>query len=81
MMAADVSMNMPMTNRAALTPRRNKPGDCRMSLSHRPIASGMPARVIKNAKSPALAMMNMMTALEITDLRNTAIRSDHLSSR
>ena len=38
------------------------------------MASGMPARVIKNANSPALAMMNMITALLITDLRRISIQ-------
>ena len=81
MMAAEVSMNMPMTNKAAFTPKRNQPGDCKMSLSHRPIASGMPARVIRKANSPALAMMNMITALEMTDLRSTANKSAQRNSR
>ena len=81
MMAALVSMNMPMTNSAALIPSRNSMGDCSTASSQRPMASGTPARVIKKANSPALAMMNMITALEITDLRSTTIRLAILISR
>ncbi len=32
-----------------------------------PIASGMPARVNRNANEPALVITNMITALGITD--------------
>jgi hypothetical protein len=78
MMAALVSMNMPMMNSAAFTPSRKKPGDCSTALSHTPMASGTPARVIRKANSPALAMMNMITADEITDLRRMVYRSRRL---
>ena len=40
---------------------------CSTSYEPAPIASGTPARVIRKANSPALAMMNMITAEEITD--------------
>ncbi len=81
MMAALVSMNMPMTNSAALTPSRNQAGLFSTSASQLPMASGMPARVIRKANSPALAMMNMITALLITLFLNTGTRSAQPSSR
>ncbi len=81
MMAALVSMNMPMTNSAAFTPSRNQCGDCGVCSSQWPMASGTPARVIRKANRPALAMMNMITADEITDLRSTAARSCRPISR
>ena len=81
MMAALVSMNMPMMNSAAFTPSRNMVGDCSTASSQRPIASGTPARVMRKANSPALAMMNMMTADEMADLRRMAYRSLILISR
>jgi len=43
------------------------------------MAAGTPARVIKKANRPALAMMNMMTALDSTDLRRMAARLVRLS--
>ena len=75
MMEALVSMNMPMTNSAAFTPSRNMPGLFSTLSSQWPIASGTPARVIRKANRPALAMMNMITADEITDLRRITARS------
>jgi hypothetical protein len=45
------------------------------------MASGTPARVIRKANSPALAMMNMITALDNTDLRRMMARSASLISR
>ncbi|MDT4834257.1 hypothetical protein FQZ97_678910 [compost metagenome] len=74
-------MNMPITNSAAFTPSRNQPGDCNTLVSQMPMASGMPARVMRKANRPALAMMNMITALESTDLRSTVMMSFTLSSR
>ena len=74
-------MNMPITNSAAFTPSRNHRGDCSTSLSHSPMASGTPARVMMKANRPALAMMNMITALEMTDLRSTGSTSLNDSSR
>jgi hypothetical protein len=62
MMAALVSMNMPIRNSAAFTPSRNRPGFAAPRSSQWPMASGTPARVIRKANSPALAMMNMITA-------------------
>ena len=75
MMAALVSMNMPMMNRAAFTPSRNMAGLCNTCSSQWPIASGTPARVMRKANSPALAMMNMITADEMTDRRSTGNKS------
>ena len=72
MMAALVSMNMPMMNSAAFTPSRNSRALAAPPASQAPIASGTPARVIRKANRPALAMMNMITADEITDLRRIA---------
>jgi len=69
MIEAEVSMNMPITNSAALTPSRNMPPEVRCAFRKSPMASGTPARVIRKLKRPALAMMNMITAEEITDLR------------
>ena len=63
------------------TPSKNSAGDCSTASSQRPMASGTPARVSKKANSPALAMMNMMTAEEITDRRITAARSRRPISR
>ena len=68
-------MNMPMTNKAALTPNKKYTGDCSTSCNQAPMAAGTPARVIMNANKPALAMMNMITALEITDLRRMVYMS------
>ena len=81
MMAVLVSMNMPMTNRAALTPIKKSEGDFNTDSSERPIASRTPARVIRKANRPPLAMMNMITALEGTDWRRTVYRSRKLISR
>ena len=81
MMAALVSMNMPIKNSAALIPSKNIPGDFSTSCSQRPIASGTPARVIKNANRPALAIMNMITALDSTDFVKILDRSANLISR
>ena len=67
MIAAEVSMNMPITKRIALTPNRKLALESSTVVIQLPMASGMPARVISNAKRPAFAMMNMITALEITD--------------
>ncbi|MNG33397.1 hypothetical protein D3C84_1196390 [compost metagenome] len=72
MMAALVSMNMPMTKSAAFTPSRKYAGDFSTSCSQWPIASGTPARVIRKANRPALAMMNMITDEDSTDLLSTA---------
>ena len=47
MIDADVSMNMPMTKSAALTPSRNRTGDCSHSTRNAPICPGTPARVIR----------------------------------
>ncbi len=47
MIDADVSMNMPMTNSAVLTPSRNSAGDCSHSTRKAPIFSGTPARVMR----------------------------------
>ena len=81
MMAALFSMNLPMMNSAAFTPSRNMVGDFSTSCSHMPMASGTPARVMMKANRPALAMMNMITALEMTDLRSTGSTSLNDSSR
>ncbi|MDT4851923.1 hypothetical protein FQZ97_861320 [compost metagenome] len=74
-------MNMPITNSAAFTPSRNIVGDFSTSCSQWPMASGTPARVIRNANRPALAMMNMITADDSTDLRRITNRSVILISR
>ena len=74
-------MNMPITNKAAFTPIRNIAGEVNMVVSHSPMASGMPARVMMKAKSPALAMMNMITALETTDFFKQSTMSRRVSSR
>src|SRR5690606_10856429 len=73
MMEADVSMNMPMMNRAMLTPNKNKTGLVRCSARNFPIMSGTQARVSMKLNSPALAMMNIITADEITDFFSTII--------
>jgi hypothetical protein len=63
MMAALVSMNMPITNSAAFTPKQEHGRRLQHAWSSQmPIASGTPARVIRKANRPALAMMNMITA-------------------
>ncbi|CPL70616.1 Uncharacterised protein [Bordetella pertussis] len=64
---AEVSMNMPITNSAAFTPIRKVKWLSNSWLSHTPSASGMPARLSRKLKTPALAITNMMTAVEITE--------------
>ena len=55
-------------------------GEVSVALRKSPIASGTPARVIRKLNRPALAMMNMITAEEITDFLKIGYRSLNLIS-
>ena len=55
-MDAEVSMNMPITNSAAFTPIRNVSLVSKICASQTPSASGMPARLSRKLKMPALAI-------------------------
>ena len=60
-------MNMPIKNKAAFTPSKKLARLVKISASQWPRASGTPARLSKKPNTPALAMMNMMAAVEMAE--------------
>jgi hypothetical protein len=66
-MEAEVSTNMPTTNRNRFTASRYDCESSKVFTSHSAAMSGTPWRLSSQENSVAAAMMNMMTAELITD--------------